>query len=134
MERTAPVLPYTTQGCLLLRIACGDISYRVRVRSGAPAAAFVARDSPPEFASRGSVAAVVASRGSAAAAVASRGSAAAVVASRGSAAAAVASRGSAAVAFASRGSCFAWGRRGFCLAWGRYQSLHAAGNNVAGAQ
>ncbi|MGH0144524.1 UNVERIFIED_CONTAM: hypothetical protein FKN15_049776 [Acipenser sinensis] len=52
-------------------------SYRVRGRSGAPAAASMTRGSPPEFASRGSAAAAVTSRGSAAAAIASRGSAAA---------------------------------------------------------
>ncbi|MGH0147529.1 UNVERIFIED_CONTAM: hypothetical protein FKN15_043843 [Acipenser sinensis] len=88
--------PRTAQGCLLLRIAWGCLllriawdclflqtGYRVRGRSGAPAAAFMARGSPPVFASRGSAAAAVASRGSAAAAVASRGSAAAAVASRG---------------------------------------------------
>ncbi|MGH0117757.1 UNVERIFIED_CONTAM: hypothetical protein FKN15_039053 [Acipenser sinensis] len=104
-------LPRTAQGCLLLRIAWGCLlfhtGYRVRGRSGAPAAASMAWGFPPEFASRGSAAAAVASRGSAAAAVASRGSAAAAVASRGSAAAAVASRGSAAAAVASRGSAAA---------------------------
>ncbi|MGH0154860.1 UNVERIFIED_CONTAM: hypothetical protein FKN15_064836 [Acipenser sinensis] len=69
-------------GCLLLHIAWRATSYRERGRSGVPAAASMARGSPPEFATRGSAAA--------AAAVASRGSAAAAaVASRGSAAAAV---------------------------------------------
>ncbi|XP_058848163.1 proline-rich protein 36-like [Acipenser ruthenus] len=96
--------------------------HRVRGRSGAPAAASMARGSPPEFAFRGSAAAAVAFRGSAAAAVAFRGSAAAAVAFRGSAAAAVAFRGSAAAAVAFRGSAaaaVAWGRQGSCFAWGR---------------
>ncbi|MGH0162389.1 UNVERIFIED_CONTAM: hypothetical protein FKN15_045724 [Acipenser sinensis] len=128
---------------------------RVRGRSGAPAAASMARGSPPEFASRGSAAAAVASRGSAAAAVASRGSAAAVVASRGSAAAALASRGSAAAALASRGSAaaavaslgsaaaavasrgsaaaaVAWGRQGSCFAWGRQGMAGAPEKGAAG--
>ncbi|MGH0143489.1 UNVERIFIED_CONTAM: hypothetical protein FKN15_009174 [Acipenser sinensis] len=113
-------------GCLWLRIAWGCLlvrtSYRVRGRSGAPAAISMTRGSPPEFASGGSAAAAVASRGSAA--VASRGSdAAAVVWGR---------RGSC-FARGRRGSCFAWVRRGLCFAWGHYQSCHAAGNNVAGA-
>ncbi|MGH0178879.1 UNVERIFIED_CONTAM: hypothetical protein FKN15_004822 [Acipenser sinensis] len=38
-------------GCLLLRIAWSATSYRERGRSGAPAAASMARGSPPEFAS-----------------------------------------------------------------------------------
>ncbi|MGH0154807.1 UNVERIFIED_CONTAM: hypothetical protein FKN15_027605 [Acipenser sinensis] len=45
-------------GCLLLRIALGATSYKVRGRSGAPAAAFMARCTPPDFASQGSAAAV----------------------------------------------------------------------------
>ncbi|MGH0119895.1 UNVERIFIED_CONTAM: hypothetical protein FKN15_059823 [Acipenser sinensis] len=126
-------------GCLLLCIAWGCLLlciyiYRVRGRSEAPAAASMARGSPPEFASRGSAAAAVASRGSAAAAVAAQGSAAAAaVASRGSAAAAIAFRGSAAAAVDSRGSCFAWVSRGSCFTWGRRESCVAAGSTVAGA-
>ncbi|MGH0134114.1 UNVERIFIED_CONTAM: hypothetical protein FKN15_042650 [Acipenser sinensis] len=127
------------QGCLLLHTG-----YRVRGRSGAPAAASMARVSPPELASRGPAAAAVASRGSAAAAVASRGSAAAAVASRGSSAAAVAFRGSAAAAVASRGSaaaavawgrqgsCFAWGCPGSCFAWGHYTMTGAPRRGTAG--
>ncbi|MGH0144109.1 UNVERIFIED_CONTAM: hypothetical protein FKN15_063016 [Acipenser sinensis] len=121
-------------GCLLLRIAWGCLllrtGYSIRGRSGAPAAASMARGSPPEFASRGSAATAVASRGSAAAAVASRGSAAAAVASRGSSASAVTSRGSAAAAVASRGSAaaaVAWGRQGSCFAWDRRGSCFACG-------
>ncbi|MGH0152058.1 UNVERIFIED_CONTAM: hypothetical protein FKN15_034955 [Acipenser sinensis] len=70
-------------GCLLFPTGC-----RVRGRSGAPAAASMARGSPPEFASRGSAAATVACRRSAAA------------------------------TFTSLGSCFAWGRYQSCHAAG----------------
>ncbi|MGH0129850.1 UNVERIFIED_CONTAM: hypothetical protein FKN15_041277 [Acipenser sinensis] len=42
---------YFAWGCLLLCIAWRATSYRVRGRSRVPAAAFIARGSPPEFAS-----------------------------------------------------------------------------------
>ncbi|MGH0151923.1 UNVERIFIED_CONTAM: hypothetical protein FKN15_021338 [Acipenser sinensis] len=86
-------------GCLLFPTGC-----RVRGRSGAPAAASMARGSPPEFASRGSAAAAVASRGSAAAAD----------------------------AWGLRGSCFAWGCQGSCFAWGHYTVAGAPRRGAAG--
>ncbi|MGH0136601.1 UNVERIFIED_CONTAM: hypothetical protein FKN15_061847 [Acipenser sinensis] len=63
-----PAAPPEGDGLLVLRIAWGATSYKVRWGSGASAVAFMASGSPPEFASRGSAAA-------AAVAVASRGSA-----------------------------------------------------------
>ncbi|MGH0166208.1 UNVERIFIED_CONTAM: hypothetical protein FKN15_050556 [Acipenser sinensis] len=117
-------------------------------RSGAPAAAFMARGSPPTIAIAWGWLLCIAwgcllfptgcrvrgRSGAPAAASMARGSPP-EFASRGSAAAAVASRGSAAaaVAWGHKGSCFAWGRQGSCFAWNRYSFCRTAGSTGADA-
>ncbi|MGH0120659.1 UNVERIFIED_CONTAM: hypothetical protein FKN15_068234 [Acipenser sinensis] len=94
--------PRTAQGCQL-RIAWDcflfPAGHRGRGRSGAPAAASMARGSPPEFASRGSAAAAAVAWG----------------------------RQGSCFAWGRQGSCFAWDRQGSCFAWGRQGSCFACG-------